>query len=57
MLDPRPARPDAATKAKGAAEHAVRNAKTNSDFSGAAKYEKVLSRALWLATFRRKSDA
>jgi hypothetical protein len=49
MLDPRPARPDAATKAKGAAEHAVRNAKTNSDFSGAAKYEKVLSRALWLA--------
>ncbi len=50
MLNPRPATPDAATKAKGAAEHAFKHAETNSDFSDAAKqYEKALLRAPWLA--------
>jgi len=49
-MNPGPATPDAATMAEGAAEYAFKNAKTNSDFSGAAKqYGKALLRALWLA--------
>ncbi|MGD0508320.1 MAG: hypothetical protein ABSA27_11015 [Terriglobales bacterium] len=49
-MNPGPATPDAATMAEGAAEYAFKNAKTNSDFSDAAKqYEKALSRASWLA--------
>ena len=45
-LSPMPATPDAVTMAEGAAEYAFRNAKTNSDYSDAAKqYEKALLRA------------
>ena len=49
-LNPKPATPDAATMAEGAAEYAFKNAKTNSDYSDAAKqYEKALLLAPWLA--------
>jgi len=49
-LNPKPATPDPATMAEGAAEYAFRNAKGNSDFSDAAKqYEKALLLAPWLA--------
>jgi tetratricopeptide (TPR) repeat protein len=49
-LNPRPATPDAATMAEGAAEYAFKNAKGNSDYSKAAKqYEKALLLAPWLA--------
>ena len=49
-LNPRPATPDAATMAEGAAEYAFKNAKTISDYSDAAKqYEKALLQAPWLA--------
>ncbi|MHB8412238.1 MAG: hypothetical protein ACYDDI_09870 [Candidatus Acidiferrales bacterium] len=49
-LNPKPATPDAATEAEGAAEYAFKNAKVNSDFSDAAKqYEKALLLAPWLA--------
>lgn len=48
-LNPKPATPDAVTMAEGAAEYAFKNAKTNSDFSDAAKqYEKALLLAPWL---------
>ena len=49
-INPKPATPDAATMAEGAAEYAFKNAKVNSDFSDAAKqYEKALLLAPWLA--------
>jgi hypothetical protein len=49
-LNPRPATPEAAIMAEGAAEYAFKNAKVNSDFSDAAKqYEKALLLAPWLA--------
>jgi tetratricopeptide (TPR) repeat protein len=49
-LNPKPATPDAVTMAEGAAEYAFKNAKSNSDFSDAAKqYEKALLLAPWLA--------
>jgi tetratricopeptide (TPR) repeat protein len=49
-LNPKPATPDAASMAEGAAEYAFKNAKVNSDFSDAAKqYEKALLQAPWLA--------
>ncbi|HWS17479.1 MAG TPA: hypothetical protein VN223_05670 [Candidatus Elarobacter sp.] len=49
-LNPKPATPDPATMAEGAAEYAFNNAKANSDFSDAAKqYEKALLLAPWLA--------
>lgn len=49
-LKPKPATPDAATMAEGAAEYAFKNAKNNSDYSDAAKqYEKALLLAPWLA--------
>jgi tetratricopeptide (TPR) repeat protein len=49
-INPKPATPDAATMAEGAAEYAFKNAKANSDFSDAAKqYEKALVLAPWLA--------
>lgn len=49
-LNPKPATPDAATMAEGAAEYAFTHAKADSDYSEAAKqYEKALLRAPWLA--------
>jgi tetratricopeptide (TPR) repeat protein len=49
-LSPKPATPIGATQAEGAAEYAFKNAKTNSDYSDAAKqYEKALLLAPWLA--------
>jgi tetratricopeptide (TPR) repeat protein len=49
-LNPKPATPDAVTMAEGAAEYAFKNAKSNSDFSDAAKqYERALLLAPWLA--------
>ena len=49
-INPRPATPDAATMAEGAAEYAFKNAKAESDYSNAAKqYEKALVLAPWLA--------
>ena len=50
-LNPKPATPDAAIMAEGAAEYAFKNAKSNVDYSKAAKqYEKALLLAPWLAT-------
>jgi tetratricopeptide (TPR) repeat protein len=50
-LDPKPATPTAATQAEGAAEYVFKNAKSNSDYSDAAKqYEKALLLAPWLAS-------
>ena len=50
-IDPKPATPDGAIMAEGAAEYAFKNAKTNADYSDAAKqYEKALLLAPWLAT-------
>jgi tetratricopeptide (TPR) repeat protein len=49
-INPKPAMPDAAIMAEGAAEYAFKNAKVTSDFSDAAKqYEKALLLAPWLA--------
>jgi len=49
-MNPRPATPDDAIMAEGAAEYAFKNAKANSDFADAAKqYEKALVLAPWLA--------
>lgn len=49
-LNPKPATPDAATMAEGAAEYAFTHAKASSDYSDAAKqYEKALLLAPWLA--------
>ena len=49
-MNPRPATPDDAIMAEGAAEYAFKNAKASSDFSDAAKqYEKALLLAPWLA--------
>jgi tetratricopeptide (TPR) repeat protein len=49
-LNPKPATPDAATMAEGAAEYVSKNAKTPPDYSDAAKqYEKALLLAPWLA--------
>ena len=49
-INPKPATPDAATMAEGAAEYAFKNAKATSGFSDAAKqYEKALLLAPWLA--------
>ena len=49
-LNPKPAIPIAVTRAEGAAEYAFKNAKSNSDYSDAAKqYEKALLLAPWLA--------
>jgi ankyrin repeat protein len=49
-LNPKPATPDAATMAEGAAEYAFKHAHNNSDYSDAAKqYEKALLLAPWLA--------
>ncbi len=49
-LNPKPATPDAAIMAEGAAEYAFKNAKSNSDYSDAARqYEKALLIAPWLA--------
>jgi tetratricopeptide (TPR) repeat protein len=49
-LNPKPATPDGATMAEGAAEYVSKNAKTTSDYSDAAKqYEKALLLAPWLA--------
>lgn len=50
-MNPKPATPDDATMAEGAAEYAFKNAKSNVDYSKAAKqYEKALLLAPWLAT-------
>jgi tetratricopeptide (TPR) repeat protein len=50
-INPKPATPDDATMAEGAAEYAFKNAKSNVDYSKAAKqYEKALLLAPWLAT-------
>lgn len=50
MLDTKPATPDSAMMAEGAAEYAFKNAKVTSDYSDAAKqYEKALLLAPWLA--------
>jgi tetratricopeptide (TPR) repeat protein len=49
-LNPKPTTPDAAIMAEGAAEYAFKNAKTDSDYSDAAKqYDKALLLAPWLA--------
>ena len=49
-LNPKPNTSDAVSMAEGAAEYAFKNAKSNSDFSDAAKqYEKALLLAPWLA--------
>jgi tetratricopeptide (TPR) repeat protein len=49
-LNPKPATPDAATMAEGAAVYAFTHAQANSDYSDAAKeYEKALLLAPWLA--------
>jgi len=49
-LNPKPAIPDAATMAEGAAEYASKNAQNASDYSESAKqYEKVLLIAPWIA--------
>jgi hypothetical protein len=49
-MDPKPTTPDAAIMAEGGAEYAVKSAKTDSDYSDAAKqYEKALLLAPWLA--------
>ncbi len=49
-LNPKSAAPDAAIMAEGAAEYTFKNAKSNGDFSDAAKqYEKALLAAPWLA--------
>jgi tetratricopeptide (TPR) repeat protein len=49
-MNPKPATPDDATMAEGAAEYAFKNAKVTSDYSDAAKqYEKALVLAPWLA--------
>jgi tetratricopeptide (TPR) repeat protein len=50
-LHPGPGTPDAATMAEGAAEYAFKNAKSEGDYSKAAKqFEKALLLAPWLAT-------
>jgi tetratricopeptide (TPR) repeat protein len=50
-MKPRPVTPDDAIMAEGAAEYAFKNAKSNVDYSKAAKqYEKALLLAPWLAT-------
>jgi len=49
-LNPKPATPVAASMAEGAAEYAFKNAKSDADYSDAAKqYEKALLIAPWLA--------
>lgn len=49
-LNPKPVTPDAAITREGAAEYAFKNAKSNSDYSDAAKeYEKALLVAPWVA--------
>ncbi len=49
-LNPKPVTPVAATMAEGAAEYAFKNAKSDTDYSDAAKqYEKALLIAPWLS--------